>query len=228
MANFRTQLELNIAHVRGRIAAACQSVGRNVNDVTLVAVTKYAELDWITGLIELGVTDLGENRPQQLVERQARWPKVRWHLIGHLQRNKAKAVLGPAALIHSIDSLRLAERLSEVANVPQSILCEVNISGEASKGGFLPDELLQNWSQLMALPHLNIEGLMTMAPLSENAEDARPVFAGLRHFREQLLANSPKEIQLPQLSMGMSGDFEVAIQEGATLVRVGSRLFEGL
>lgn len=228
MADLRTQLEGNLKHVHERIAAACQQVGRSASEVTLVAVTKYAQLDWIQGLIDLGLADLAENRPQQLVERQARWPQVRWHLIGQLQRNKAKSVLGPASLIHSVDSLRLAQRLSALAESAQRILCEVNISGEASKAGFTPTELQQAWDELVALPNISIEGLMTMAPLSENPEDARPVFAGLRQLRDQLQLRSSPGVSLSHLSMGMSGDFEVAIQEGATLVRVGSRLFEGL
>lgn len=228
MADLRTQLAANLSYVRQRIAAACHRAGRSADEVTLVAVTKYAQLDWIDRLIDLGVTDVGENRPQQLVERQARWPNVRWHLIGHLQRNKAKTVLGRAALIHSVDSLRLAQRLSELAESPQPVLCEVNVSGEASKEGFSPNELLQAWDELVALPQFSICGLMTMAPLSENPEDARPVFAGLRQLRDQLQLQSPAGVPLFHLSMGMSGDFEVAIEEGATLVRVGSRLFEGL
>lgn len=228
MADLRTQLEGNLKHVQERIAAACQQVGRSASAVTLVAVTKYAQLDWIQGLIDLGLADLAENRPQQLVERQARWPQVRWHLIGQLQRNKAKSVLGPASLIHSVDSLRLAQRLSDLAESRQRILCEVNVSGEASKAGFTPTELQQAWDELVAPPNISIEGLMTMAPLSENPEDARPVFAGLRQLRDQLQLRSPEGVSLSHLSMGMSGDYEVAIQEGATLVRVGSRLFEGL
>lgn len=228
MADLRTQLEGNLKHVKDRIAAACQQVGRSASEVTLVAVTKYAQLDWIQGLIDLGMADLAENRPQQLVERQARWPQVRWHLIGQLQRNKAKSVLGPASLIHSVDSLRLAQRLSALAESPQRVLCEVNVSGEASKAGFTPTELQQAWDELVALPNIAIEGLMTMAPLSENPEDARPVFAGLRQLRDQLQLRCPQGVSLSHLSMGMSGDYEVAIQEGATLVRVGSRLFERL
>lgn len=228
MADLRTLLAANLAHVRERITTACQQAGRPHSEVTLVAVTKYAQLDWIEELIALGVMDLAENRPQQLVERQARWPQVRWHLIGQLQRNKAKTVLGPAALIHSVDSLRLAERLSNLAETPQRILCEVNVSGEATKAGFTPTELQESWDKLLALPNLLVEGLMTMAPLSENPEDARPVFSELRQLRDLLQLRSPQSVSLSHLSMGMSGDYEVAIQEGATLVRVGSRLFEGL
>jgi PLP dependent protein len=237
----------NLAVVRQRMADACRVTDRPVDSVQLIAVTKYAEPDWIEGLISLGLTQFGENRPQQLVERQARWPQVQWHLIGHLQRNKVKSVLGQAALIHSVDSVRLAERLSEESvswvrlpaghPSPQTtgaklnqlpILCEVNVSGEASKDGFSLSDLRASWDQLIELPGLELRGLMTMAPLSDDPEAARPIFAGLRQLRDELRARSPATMSLSNLSMGMSGDFEIAIQEGATLIRVGSRLFEGL
>lgn len=210
------------------MAEACRIAGRSSDSVQLIAVTKYAKVEWIEGLIALGLNQFGENRPQQLVERQARWPQVRWHLIGHLQRNKAKSVLGATALIHSVDSFRLAERLSEVATERVPILCEVNISGEESKDGFTQDDLLAVWDQLSGLPGVEVRGLMTMAPLSEEPEAARPVFAQLRELQETLRAKSEGRLELPDLSMGMSGDYEVAIQEGATLIRVGSRLFDGL
>lgn len=221
-------LAANLDEVRNRIRQACESVGRSSTDITLVAVTKYARPEWIEGLIQLGVSDLGENRPQQLVERQPRWPQVRWHLIGHLQRNKVKTIAGVTPLIHSVDSIRLAERLSELATMPQDILCEVNVSGEESKDGFTVAELEQAWDALNALPHLNCRGLMTMAPHTDDPESARSVFSSLRNLRDQLRLRMPRPEMFNQLSMGMSGDFEVAIQEGATLVRVGSRLFEGL
>ena len=228
MADLRSQLAANLSHVHARIDVASRSVGRDPNDVSLIAVTKYAELPWIDGLCDLGVKDFGENRPQQLAERQARWPQARWHLIGHLQRNKVKNVLGPAAMIHSVDSLRLAERISELAGSPKPVLLEVNVSGEASKDGFSPATLRSEWDRLLGLPSLMIRGLMTMAPLSDDSEAARPVFAELRTLRDQLQLRSAGHASLDELSMGMSGDYEVAIQEGATLVRVGSRLFEGL
>ncbi len=240
-------LHENLQTVRRRMAAACQSVGRTVDSVQLIAVTKYAQPEWIGGLISLGLTQFGENRPQQLAERQARWPQVQWHLIGHLQRNKVKSVLGSTALIHSVDSLRLAERLSEESvswerlpaclppdqstgglPLPRPILCEVNVSGEASKDGFTVADLHAGWDQLVRLPGITVRGLMTMAPFADDPESARPVFASLRQLRDELRASSPESLLLPDLSMGMSGDFEVAIQEGATLIRVGSRLFEGL
>ena len=247
MSRLLQTLGENLAAVRQRMADACRIAARPVDSVQLIAVTKYAQPEWIAGLISLGLTQFGENRPQQLAERQSRWPQVQWHLIGHLQRNKVKSVLGTTALIHSVDSLRLAERLAEEAvtwdrlpachaahqttgwkPLPLPILCEVNVSGEASKDGFDPADLRASWDQLVALPGLEVRGLMTMAPLSDDPAAARPVFARLRHLRDELQLRSPDSVKLPDLSMGMSGDFEIAIQEGATLIRVGSRLFEGL
>ena len=247
MSHLLQTLGDNLATVRQRMANACRVASRPVNSVQLIAVTKYAQPEWIEGLISLGLTQFGENRPQQLAERQARWPEVQWHLIGHLQRNKVKTVLGTAALIHSVDSLRLAERLSEESvtwerlpachsslqstgghPLPLPILCEVNVSGEASKDGFKVAELRAGWDQLVRLPGISVRGLMTMAPFADDPESARPVFASLRTLRDELRASSLESLPLPDLSMGMSGDFEIAIQEGATLIRVGSRLFEGL
>lgn len=228
MTSLLETLRQNVAAVRERMAEACRTAGRSPDSVQLIAVTKYARLEWIEGLIALGLNQFGENRPQQLVERHNRWPQVQWHLIGHLQRNKAKSVLGATALIHSVDSLRLAERISEVVTERMPVLCEVNVSGEESKDGFTQDELLCAWDELVQLPGVEVRGLMTMAPLSEDPEAARPVFAQLRELRETLQARSEGRLKLPELSMGMSGDYVVAIQEGATLIRVGSRLFEGL
>ena len=228
MTSLLETLRQNVAAVRERMAEACRTAGRSPDSVQLIAVTKYARLEWIEGLIALGLNQFGENRPQQLVERHNRWPQVQWHLIGHLQRNKAKSVLGATALIHSVDSLRLAERISEVVTERMPVLCEVNVSGEESKDGFTQDELLCAWDELVQLPGVEVRGLMTMAPLSEDPEAARPVFAELRELRETLQARSEGRLKLPELSMGMSGDYVVAIQEGATLIRVGSRLFEGL
>lgn len=197
----------------------------------MIAVTKYAELSWVQALYDLGVRDFGESRPQQLAQRARELPAdVRWHLIGHLQRNKVSLVLPPTHLLHSVDSLRLAKEISREAErtgATPSLLLEVNVSGEASKDGFAPDDLIAQWPLLAELPHLSWNGLMTMAPLDRNAEQARPVFAALRRLREQLGKPSHSH-PLKDLSMGMSGDFEVGIEEGATFIRVGSLLFEGL
>jgi PLP dependent protein len=226
MSNIESQLRQNLARVEQRIAAACQRSGRNPVDVTLVAVTKYANPGWIAPLVSLGVRDLGENRPQQLLERAAALPDARWHLIGQLQRNKVRSVLPHTVLIHSVDSLRLLQRISDIAgelNRTAQVLLQVNVSGEGSKQGFPPDDLRRDWPACRSLPHVQIDGLMTMAPLDDDAEIARPSFRGLRELRDELGREA-----LPTLSMGMSHDMETAIEEGATLVRVGSALFEGL
>lgn len=225
-------LSQNLHRVRERIAAACARVDRSPDEVTLIAVTKYAELDWVRCLIDLGVTDLGESRPQQLVARAAQLPPhVRWHQIGHLQRNKADILLPIATRIHSVDSLRLIEHLAKNARklgCRPSILLEVNVSGEASKDGFKIDDLLAAWPLILEHDSLAVDGLMTMAPLEDDQEAARPTFRGLRELRDRLRDASGGRCPLPDLSMGMSGDFEIGIEEDATLIRVGSSLFEGL
>lgn len=226
----------NLSRVRGRMAGACQRVGRDASSVRLVAVTKYARIEWVRDLISAGQDVLGESRPQQLAARASELAAegegaVEWHMIGHLQRNKVDLVLPVAALTHSIDSQRLAYRVSSVAasrEQPAVVLIEVNVSGEETKDGFAPDDLRASWEELCQLPGLDIRGLMTMAPRVDDPSLARPYFARLRELRDELAARSASDAALTELSMGMSGDFEVAIEEGATFVRVGSSLFEGL
>lgn len=226
------QLAHNLCQVRQRISVACDRVGRSLEDVTLIAVTKYAPLNWVRELIALGVTDLGESRPQQLIARAKELsPSVRWHQIGHLQRNKADSLLSVVERIHSVDSIRLIEQLAKSAvqqNCRARILLEVNVTGEPTKDGFVANELIAAWPALLEQPALGIDGLMTMAPLNESPEVARAAFRGLRELRDRLVEISRGASTLPQLSMGMSGDFEVGIEEGATFVRIGSSLFEGL
>lgn len=231
-AQINEQLTQNLQTIRERIAAACIRTGRSVDEVTLVAVTKYAELDWVQELVKLGVTELGEARPQQLIARSKQLgEQVHWHLIGHLQRNKADDIVSVAHLIHSVDSVRLFEQLvrsSEKWGHRARILLEVNVSGEASKDGFDPDSLLAAWPTMQTCELIEICGLMTMAPRDDHPDAARPVFRRLRELRERLKADCGNRHPLDQLSMGMSGDFEVGIEEGATIVRIGSSLFQGL
>ena len=233
-------LAANLAAARTRIAAAAAAAGRDAEAVTLVAVTKYARDEWVRGLLELGVRDLGENRPRQLTERAETFPArsfagdggpVRWHQIGQVQRNKVRKLLPAAFLTHSVDSAKLLSAIDRTADeeglTPQ-VLLQANVSGEASKSGFAPDELRDLFAaRLDRFPHLNVRGLMTMAPAAVPGEVdriARPVFAGLRDLRDELGGSEA----LPILSMGMSGDFEAAIAEGATHVRLGSVLYDGL
>jgi pyridoxal phosphate enzyme (YggS family) len=225
-------IDENYRRVRERMAAACQRAGRDPAAVTLVAVIKYAELDWARHLASLGAVELGENRPQQLVRRAAQIAApVHWHLIGPLQRNKVRSILPLVSLIHSADSLRLLQaidRISGELNLRPRVLIEVNLSGEAEKHGFLAEELSAAWPPVLTLRNVQIEGLMTMAGWSPDPENARPAFRRLRELRDQLQSQSGSATRLEHLSMGMTGDFEVAIEEGATLVRIGSALWEGL
>lgn len=232
MNGLAERLRENLSHVRQRIAAACERAGRDPTDVQIVAVTKYAEWTWVETLVDLGVTVLGESRPQQLIERSTAMPRpVEWHLIGHLQRNKVRSVLPVASVIHSVDSWRLLTRIDQIAGELECrprLLLQVNVSGEASKDGFSPDELRETIPQCASLPNVQVSGLMTMAPYSDDPESTRPVFSGLRALRDELKDGAPSGVVLDDLSMGMSNDFDVAVEEGATLVRLGSVLFEGL
>ena len=232
--DLRALLADRIAAVRARIAAACARVGRDRAEVTLVAVTKTVSPRVAAFLPDLGVPDLGENRPQELW-RKAETLKglpVRWHLIGHLQRNKVERTLPLVHLTHSIDSLRLAEAVAAEgrkrgADEPH-VLVQVNASREEQKHGFGFDDLVRAEPDLVRLP-LRIVGLMGMAAYADDPEQARPTFAELRQFRDRLRREwNITGFQLTHLSMGMSGDFEVAVEEGATLVRVGTTLFDGL
>lgn len=219
----------NLQQVRECIAQAAARAGREAEEVTLVAVTKYAEPEWVQALTTMH-TVFGESRPQQLAERVPQFGKsVQWHLIGQLQRNKVRAMLPLCHLIHSVDSLRLLDRIQLIASeleLRPGVLLQANVSGESSKAGFTPDELRSICDEIAKYDSVLVAGLMTMAPATTNPESTRAVFGSLRELRDELV--SGRELTLPELSMGMSGDFEVAIEEGATIVRVGSRLFDGL
>jgi pyridoxal phosphate enzyme (YggS family) len=224
-------LKDRLAAVESRIAGACARVGRARSDVTLVAVTKTVTTEWAAALLELGIADLGENRPQELWHKAAALPPgVRWHLIGHLQRNKVERTFPLVHLMHSADSVRLLqalEREAERQGRTLPLLLEVNASGEASKHGFAPEELASLAPTLAGFRHVHIGGLMTMAALQE-AEACRPTFRTLGTLRDRLRQELGEPLRCEHLSMGMSNDFEVAIEEGATFVRLGSVLFEGV
>ncbi len=228
------QLTQNLHAIQTQIRGACDRTGRSVNDVRLVAVTKYAEWPWVEALSQLHQT-FGENRPQQLAERQVLLPNCEWHLIGQLQRNKVKLSLQHVTMIHSIDSLKLLERVALMAAELQlrpKILIEVNLSKESTKSGFTEVELRRDWSQIVnSSPAVQIAGFMTMAAESDDPENARPTFRSLRLLRDDLHQTDESRavgLELRELSMGMSGDFVPAIEEGATMVRIGSRIFAGL
>ena len=219
----------NIAHVRSTIAEAALRVGRAPEEITLVAVSKTMPVELVQMAYNLGVTDFGENRVQEALPKIAAFhpQDLRWHMIGHLQSNKASKVVSSFYCVHSVDSLHLAQTLNRYAvergrQLP--VLLQVNVSGEFSKEGMSPAEALELTRQFAELPHIQVEGLMTIAPLVEDPEQVRPVFRELRILRDQLRAELPS-YSWHHLSMGMTGDYTVAIEEGATIVRIGRAIF---
>ncbi|HJZ60091.1 MAG TPA: YggS family pyridoxal phosphate-dependent enzyme [Gemmataceae bacterium] len=228
-SELRSVLSDRLASVRGRIAGACRRTGREPSAVTLVAVTKTVSSRVAAVAAEVGMHDLGENRPQELWKKAAEVPAARWHLIGHLQRNKIDRTVPLVTLIHSVDSERLLDALDAFGRkrgAPVPVLLEVNCSREAAKGGFSPEEVPGLSDRLVSLAGVSVRGLMTMAAYFEDPQKARPAFAELRELQHRL--RTATGLPLPDLSMGMSNDFEVAVEEGATLVRIGTTIFEGL
>ncbi len=227
------QIADNVACVRQRMADAARASGRKPEEVTLVAVTKYVGHEEIQATVAAGCQILGESRPQQLWQRAEIFQHlpIQWHLIGSLQRNKIRRTLPLVTMIHSADSPSLIAAIDRIAgelNLRMPLLLEVNVSGEASKHGFAPEAIEPLLPQLAQYQQVEIRGLMCMAGLEGGPDKARRDFATLRTLRDRLRKNCPDRIVLEELSMGMSGDFEVAIQEGATIVRVGSALYEGI
>ncbi len=220
-------LEERLARVQEKVAAAAARAGRAAEDVELVAVSKTHPPDALRAVAEAGQTLFGESRVQEARAKIPLLPsRLRWHFIGHLQKNKVRAALSLFELFHGVDSLELAQQFHRIADEEGQrprVLLEVNVAGEATKFGFLPDRLEAQAEELLALNRLEIVGLMAMAPFAPEAEHSRPYFQRLRDLRDRLQASAG--IGLPHLSMGMSGDYEVAIEEGATIVRVGSAIF---
>jgi len=217
----------NLDSIQQRIRAACDRAGRDAASVTLLGVTKGQPPEAVTEAGRLGLAFFGENKIQ---EAKAKIPlcagRLRWHFIGHLQTNKCRDAVELFEMIESVDSLHVAQEISkraEQASKTMPILLEVNLAGESSKFGYSPEKLLAELSQINALPRLEIHGFMTVPPYTTNAENVRPVFRRMRELKER--AEQALGAPLPHLSMGMSGDFEVAIEEGATIVRVGTALF---
>ena len=217
----------NLARVQARMAAAAQKSGRSPDEIELVAVSKTHPAEMVQAALEAGQSLFGESRVQEARLKMPLLPaRLRWHFIGHLQKNKIRHALPLFELLHGIDSLALAEDLDRIAEedgMRPRVLLQVNVAGEASKHGFSPEALRRDLEALLSLGRLTIEGLMTIPPLAPEAEASRRHFVALRDLRDRLEAEF--DLRLPQLSMGMSDDFPIAIEEGATLVRVGSAIF---
>ena len=233
MNPFARRIAQNLAQIHSRIEAAANRSGRTADAVTLVAVTKYVSLEMAAAAVAAGCHDLGESRPQELWAKAAALadPAIRWHMLGHLQRNKVRRTLPLIHRIQSLDSARLLATIDQQATqlgCTVKALVEVNISGDAAKTGLTPEDLEPLLEQAATLGHVSIRGLMGMARLEGDREAARRDFAALRTLRDRLASRVAPSVSLTELSMGMSGDFEAAIEEGATIVRLGSALFEGL
>ena len=223
----------NLHRVMERVEKAASAAGRDPKSVKVIGVTKYVDPDLAGMLFHAGCHRLGESRPQVLLEKVTALAelKAEWHFIGHLQRNKVKKILPHVNLIHSLDSLRLAESVNRLASeqaLPIDALLEVNISGDEAKHGFLPQQIPAVLTAIHELAHVRVTGLMGMAGLKSTAKEVRGQFCRLRELRDSLQPTVQDGVPITELSMGMSGDFELAIAEGATMVRIGSMLFEGV
>ena len=222
-------IQENIKLVEENIKKACEKVGRDVNEVTLIAVSKTKPYTAIEEALPTGVKDYGENKVQELCDKYEILPKdIKWHMIGHLQRNKVKYLVGKASLIHSVDSIRLAEQIEkeyakadEIAN----ILIEVNMAQEESKIGITSEETEQLVREIAKFPHIRIKGLMTIAPYTDNPESNRVYFRNMKKLSVDIENKNIDNVSMSVLSMGMTGDYQVAVEEGATLVRVGTGIF---
>lgn len=218
-----------ISNVQMKINEACERSGRNPNEVTLIAVSKTMPTEAIYEAMECGMKHFGENRPQELRDKQAVISEpLYWHMIGSLQTNKLKYVVGKTVLIHSVDSEHLGEAInaeSEKRNVISDVLLEINVAAESSKHGITPEEAENTIRNLSKLPYIRIRGLMTVAPYTEYAEENRPYFRKLRQLMVDINSKNIDNVDMDVLSMGMTGDYEVAVEEGATLVRVGTGIF---
>lgn len=219
----------NLDAVERKIWDSCERAGRARKDVALIAVSKTKPLSMLQEAYAAGVRDFGENKVQELMDKIPQMPNdVRWHLIGHLQRNKVKYIVDKVAMIHSVDSLRLAEEISREAakrNITADILIEVNVAGEESKFGASVDGASSLVERIASLPAIHVRGLMTIAPYTENSEDNRCHFQKLKQLSVDIGRKNIDNVSMDVLSMGMTGDYSVAIEEGATYVRVGTGIF---
>ena len=219
----------NLAEVRKNIEEACRTAGRDSSEVTLVAVSKTKPPADLMEAYEAGVRDFGENFVQEIVDKYDRLPKdIKWHMIGHLQRNKVKYIIDKVSMIHSVDSLRLAETIEQEAakkNLVMPVLLEVNVAEEDTKFGLKVEEVLPLVREISAFPHVKVEGLMTIAPFVDDPEQNRDIFRKLRKLSVDISRENINNITMNVLSMGMTGDYQVAVQEGASMVRVGTGIF---
>ena len=219
----------HLNEVRENIQKACEKAGRSPQEVPLIAVSKTKPLFMLVEAYEAGARDFGENKVQEILEIHPKMPEdARFHMIGHLQRNKVKQVLPHAVLIHSVDSYRLAEQISQEAGklgITAKILLEVNVAKEESKFGMMPEDVEEMAGQIAALPHLQIEGLMTIAPFVDDPEKNRPVFQKLYQLSVDIKKKNIDNVNMGVLSMGMTGDYQVAVEEGSTMIRVGTGIF---
>ena len=222
-------LKENLNQVERKIEEACKRAGRDRNEVTLIAVSKTKPVEMLQEVYDENVRDFGENKVQELCDKIEVMPQdIRWHMIGHLQRNKVNYIVGKVELIHSVDSYRLAEEINIQAkkkNIIVPILVEVNIAHEESKFGISEDDAIQLVKEIAELENVRIMGLMTIAPYTENAEDNRIYFRNLKKLYVDIKEKNIDNVVMSNLSMGMTGDYEVAIEEGATMVRVGTGIF---
>ena len=219
----------NIAAVEKEIDDVCKKSGRDRSEVTLIAVSKTKPIEMIEEAYNTGCRDFGENKVQELVDKYEQLPKdIRWHMIGHLQRNKVKYIVDKVFLIHSVDSVRLAEEISKEAikkNVSVNILIEVNVAQETTKFGLTCEEVEQMVRDIAKLPNVNIKGLMTIAPIVDNPEENKQYFQKLKKIAVDIRAKNIDNVSMDILSMGMTGDYQTAVAEGATYVRVGTGIF---
>lgn len=222
-------MQKQLQEVRQKIEAACQRVGRDPKEVTLIAVSKTKPAEMVEEVYRLGVRDFGENKVQEIAAKFPVLPQdIRWHMIGHLQTNKIRTLLGKTVMIHSVDSIHLAEKLEEEAarqNLTVDILLEINVAREESKFGFFLEEAEDAVMKIRDFTHLRICGFMTSAPFVENAEENRDVFKKLNHFYVDMKSKNIDNTNMSVLSMGMTNDYEIAIEEGATMVRIGTAIF---
>lgn len=222
-------LQENLTLVDKKIQKACEAAGRDRREVTLIAVSKTMPVKTLQRAYDLGVRVFGENKVQELTEKYDALPKdICWHMIGHLQRNKVKYIIDKVDLIHSVDSIRLAETIEKEAqkcNRTVNILIEVNVARENSKFGLMPEEIDKFIDKIAEFSYLRVKGLMTIAPYVDDPEENRPVFAGLRKLSVDIAKKNVNNITMSVLSMGMTNDYQVAVEEGATMVRVGTGIF---